>query len=499
MADTQNISSKITHIQIRMYRMGTGDCFALKFFAGESLKLKMMIDCGVWRGEAEHLEKYVANLKEYFALEGEKGVDVLVVTHEHKDHVYVFEACKNLFMDDFPIKEVWMGWPEENSKKVAQWKKKYGEKKKALSKASKKLRMAVESEDYKKQLEKEFRGLDMVKTNQDFAATVQNFTELHISSDEKVYKGDLEGMRIVKEEIAKGNYRCFIPGEIIDNIEGVEGIKIYVLGPPQLYEEVKIEEGKNEGESYSHNKELAKSDAFAAAIESLNNPSADVLAFDESFCLDNDQDVLIKRYRSEENAWRKIDYNWLQGAGSLALRMNSITNNLSLALAVEFEESGKVILLPGDAEYGSWASWHNIKWTEKSRDPQNSFTKDLLSRTVFYKVAHHLSHHGTAKRKGLEMMTHKDLVAMATLDYEVISSTWTSTMPNSDLIKALLDQTKGRVMITNEKGLFYDPKKTVPLSPKIKEARKKMTIQEAGEFASNYIEDPLYYQFTVKA
>ena len=113
MADTQNISSKITHIQIRMYRMGTGDCFALKFFAGESLKLKMMIDCGVWRGEAEHLEKYVANLKEYFALEGEKGVDVLVVTHEHKDHVYVFEACKNLFMDDFPIKEVWMGWPEE--------------------------------------------------------------------------------------------------------------------------------------------------------------------------------------------------------------------------------------------------------------------------------------------------------------------------------------------------------------------------------------------------
>ncbi len=107
-----------------------------------------------------------------------------------------------------------------------------------------------------------------------------------------------------------------------------------------------------------------------------------------------------------------------------------MTNNLSLALAIGFEDSGRVMLFPGDAEYGSWASWHKINWTEPSRTPGTHLTEDLLNRTVFYKVAHHLSHNGTAQRLGLEMMRAPDLAAMATLDYSVISNGWTTTMPN---------------------------------------------------------------------
>ena len=87
---------------------------------------------------------------------------------------------------------------------------------------------------------------------------------------------------------------------------------------------------------------------------------------------------------------------------------------------------------------------------------------------------------------------------MATLDYDVISPTWTSTMPNSGLIKALLTQTKGRVMITNEKGLFYDAKKTTTLSSKIAEARSTMNKSEADEFKNNLVDNPLYFQYTIR-
>ena len=196
-------------------------------------------------------------------------------------------------------------------------------------------------------------------------------------------------------------------------------------------------------------------------------------------------------------------------SGSFALRMNGLTNNLSLALAFEFEESGRVMLFPGDAEFGSWASWHTIQWNDDDRRTEDKdkdkkelkhLTEDLLNRTVFYKVAHHLSHNGTAQRLGLEMMKHKDLVAMATLDYNVINDGWTSTMPNRGILRELLLRTKGRLIIMNEEGLFFDFNEQVPLKDKISEARNRMTVKERKHFDENFDNtNPLYFQYTVKA
>ena len=175
-----------------------------------------------------------------------------------------------------------------------------------------------------------------------------------------------------------------------------------------------------------------------------------------------------------------------------------MTNNLSLALAIEFEDSGRVMLFPGDAEYGSWASWHKINWTEPSRTPGKHLTEDLLNRTVFYKVAHHLSHNGTAQRLGLEMMKDPDLAAMATLDYSVISSGWTTTMPNRAILAELLTRTKGRLMVMNEKDLFFDRENQIPLAGRIKSARSQMSTKIKTDFARDYVEDPLYLQYTVR-
>jgi hypothetical protein len=82
-------------------------------------------------------------------------------------------------------------------------------------------------------------------------------------------------------------------------------------------------------------------------------------------------------------------------------------------------------------------------------------------------------------RLGMEMMTHQDLAAMATLDYRVISDGWKSTMPNRLLLKNLLIETKGRLLIMNDTGLFYDQLGDVPLGRKIKEARNKMSSKES--------------------
>ena len=106
--------SKITNVEIRMYRMGTGDCFAIKFFAGKKISFKMLIDAGTWQGSKEHLDPYIKNLKEYI----DDFVDVLVVTHEHKDHVYAFDACEDLFTDgNFNVGEIWMEEAQNSQRK----------------------------------------------------------------------------------------------------------------------------------------------------------------------------------------------------------------------------------------------------------------------------------------------------------------------------------------------------------------------------------------------
>jgi len=488
-------NSKITDAVIRMYRMGTGDCFIIKFLAGETAKFTMMIDCGTWSGGNDHLAPYVENLKEFV----DNHIDLLVITHEHKDHVHVFEACKELFVEDFTVDRVWMGWTEaDKTKEVKKWQKEYGEKKKALSLAASKLNSMVNDQGFRTALQLENDGGKILTARENFSAVVSAFDELQNNSVGGVYKGGLEGMKIVKEIIGKDKIEFYGPGDIIDDIPELKNISFYVLGPPLLIDDVKKESG-GKGESYDHNKELSGTDAFAAAVlASSPQEKQRISPFDDSYVSTGGISNSYEAYSKQENQWRKIDCDWLFSAGSLALRMNGLTNNLSLALAIEFNDSGRVMLFPGDAEYGSWASWHSIDWTVPSRNEKLHFTEDLLRRTVFYKVAHHLSHNGTAERLGMEMMTHPDLASMATLDYEVIAPAWKNTMPNRSLIKALVQQSKGRLMIMQTDKLYYDVDDTVLLKDKIERERKKMSKKEATLFQESYQEEDLFLQFTVK-
>ena len=509
-----------------MYRIGTGDCFALKFFKGNAIKLRMMIDGGVWQKGKDHVEPFVKDLKKYLGDE----IDVLVVTHEHMDHVLAFQRCKDLFTKDFKIKQCWLGWPEEDGDpKVEEWKELFGEKKKALAMAAHTLNMAKMQPNFEMQFDGGKFKDEMLGIKKNHANVIEEFAELNTDferldpdaagnrlSMNKVYKGALEGMRIVKEDMEIDGFKYFKPGHIIKDLPNVPGVKFYVLGPPELHKDVKLEHGED-GETFDHSHNLEDHNAFSDAIAMKNQTFGfkTEYPFDEKYVWTPPKDLgnmkESERERSEkrgmlvndylETPWRKIDYDWLYSSGNLALRMNSLTNNLSLALAIEFEETGEVLLFPGDAEYGSWASWHTIDWGNEQDPNKKHLTEDLLNRTVFYKVAHHMSHNGTARTKGLDMMTNPKLTAMCTLDYDVISPGWKNTMPNKFILEELLLKTKGRVIFTNEKDIKFGPNTT--LSQKITAARGKMDSQERAEFEDNLEPKPaqdhgLFYEYTIR-
>ncbi|MCI0466588.1 MAG: hypothetical protein L0Y57_06230, partial [Beijerinckiaceae bacterium] len=165
---------------------------------------------------------------------------------------------------------------------------------------------------------------------------------------------------------------------------------------------------------------------------------------------------------TSDEDWRRIDTAWLLGSAELALQLDSLTNNTSLALAIELA-GGDVLLFVADAQVGNWLSWHELAWTVNGK---RVTAADLLGKAIFYKVGHHASHNATLKDKGLELMENLR-VAMIPVDKKMAKKKGWNHMPLPDLIKALENRASGAVVradkpLPNTKeqltdhGLYYE-------------------------------------------
>lgn len=512
-------------VSIRMYCLGTGDCFVLKFSRPNDRPFVMMIDCGSCRGKKEDFQFYIDtpaakdgsaanNLYQKESLRTFIGdtIDLLVVTHEHTDHVTGFDKCEPTFQS-FHIRKAWFAWTEEPGDPTgdaAALRKKQTEMKTALGKAIaevKKRNLALAQE-----LEHHPQKEEILVAQTAFIGGLNSLAGVNLPLEEGVaaagdndfaLTGDpLPGMEKIKKLLKdkKVPIEYPSPGTTLV-LEALPGIRFHVLGPPRSRDFI-FKDGRQGRDTYKNNIKLEQSALAAKAFDSLGAAelNTDDLPFAENYVVDAaiqkqvqalppdsrqdfkspEEDMMARYYwagkyknetlpasdtpksktapaadtlKYEDESWRKIDDEWLMSAGSLALRLNSHINNTSLALAVESADSGKVLLLPGDAEYGSWESWHLIEnWKGKGRNGKH-LVEDLLNRTIFYKVGHHLSYNGTALEKGINMMPTENIIAMATLDLDRISEGWKSTMPNKELLKDLGRRTGGRLYIMNEKSL----------------------------------------------
>lgn len=501
------MAKKITSCDIQMYTMGTGDCFLLSFKGDGDQKpqFKLMIDCGVQSISGDNMRPYAMKIIE----ETEGEVDALLITHEHQDHVLGFQRCKKEFKEHLKVKELWLPWTEnESDALVKEWKDEFGKKKKALAMATDLLNKHTKSDLFEQIYNVGPRGARSFNARKGISNSLMELSNLNTEPMGAAgdYIGGLKGMEVVKNDIERERLRFLETGTVLEDIEGLQNIRIYVLGPPKMWKDVKTHHGKD-GETYKHNKELEFVRGFSALPFEEDDSESD--PFEKVHITEYNADAKTKyaksknkafskikeSYTKPENNYRRIDFDWLMSAANLSLRLTKGMNNLSAVLAIEFIDSGKVMLFPGDAEFGSWRSWHEIDWDEKGKDGQTHLTTDLLNRTVFYKVAHHLSHNGTARELGMDLMTNKDLVAMATLDYEVISPSWKNTMPNRALLKDLLKKTSGRFIVLNPEGLHVDKANTTKLTDEIDQRLGDLSQAKQKEFKVDRNE--FFVQYTV--
>jgi len=506
-------------VSIRMYCVGTGDCLIVKF-SNKKEKFLMMIDCGSCVGGPKEFLPYVENLAELVKKEG--GLDLLIITHEHQDHVNGFQKCRAIFEDpDFKIAEAWFAWtehPSDPNDRVADLQAKRKKMRMGFAKSLKSLK--DNTDKIINSFEGDYSQPKVQKCHDAFLNGLLTLAEINLEENFGITGESLPGMKAIKEILKKKKTKIQYvnPGEI-RTLESAKGLKFYILGPPYSQDSI-FKEGKQGKDVYKKYLAMNQSDMAADLFNAIPDDSTDEtdekrLPFESRYLANNDAvkqinelttvskrftrddegnlskvdyatsvTSMVAQYRNSQNAWRKIDYDWLGTAGALALRLNSHINNTSLAMAVEFEKTGAVVLLPGDAEFGSWESWHLIKKWKKKGKNERPLIEDLLGRTIFYKVAHHLSYNGTALEKGIKMMPENGIAAMVTLDRKRISSKWKSTMPNTELLKELIKRSDGKVFIMDEHGIKNPPSKF--LDPK--------TLKK-----SEYEETPLYKQFTIKA
>ena len=239
-------------VVVRMYRGVLGDCFLLTVWTGGTPKVAM-IDCGVLQNVrpgpemvtnlpaevvagvgADALAKVEAtkdavrsieaDIVAYLADKGGK-LDLLVITHDHYDHVagFTLPDDENVFMQpSFGIDRLWLSWVEDPADKQA---KELGAR---FAKGKEAVALAAE---VGRRLARRRPPSDALQQVQALAAFIGPVASPGLPAVTSKTKTTTQSIQAMREKVGS-NTRFLEPGQVIDGEEGI-GLKAYVLAPPR--------------------------------------------------------------------------------------------------------------------------------------------------------------------------------------------------------------------------------------------------------------------------
>jgi len=458
-------SPKAYRARVRMYRHGLGDCFLLTLPRKGAAPFNMLIDCGALARDQASMTRVVEHIRGSVLhsaarrrpANGKALLDVVVGTHEHKDHISGFNQARAVFNDGFDFGAVWLAWTENLSEPAIR----------KIKETRKKARNTL---------------LQVLGANPaacPAALTGLNEVLAFGADDDSV--GDrtvAQAMDYLKQRGKDaGDLRFLKPGGAPFELDGVDGVRVYVLGPPLdplLLKTSAVTEQMKRDHTIFHlgaTGDLGLETLAAAFANSSDDAARKCRPFADEHCIPRRLPATAgsqpatnplfntfmggaaTAYDDPQAAWRRVDEDWLRAFGQLGLDLDNDTNNTSLVLAFEFTATEEVLLFVADAQVGSWLSWADLSFKlPGSSSPLPAH--DLLRRTVFYKVGHHCSHNATLDVGGLALMTSDKLTAFIALDKETAKNQGSSggwEMPAPALFTALGKSAQQRVVISDVK------------------------------------------------
>lgn len=445
-------------VHVRMYCQGLGDCFLLRFEPAEGEFVHVLIDCGIYKaspGAAELMRAVAADVAETTG----NTLDVLVVTHEHWDHISGFHQAADVFAG-LEVGAVWQAWTENPADPLAAaLRARYETAKARLTELMGAARAAVRPGAAPP------RGLAE-------ADSVMGF--LGVDRD----GGQADAYAGIRRLLAGKNPRYLSPGQVESLPVGADAVDVFVLGPPA--DEAALRRQDIARRDAYHKQQVAFFDGFDTLLRAVAGGLSDARAGNP---FDPRQEVPAAAARGIDHfrtlypldgdpahpeAFRAIDDLPFDALGGLALRMDRYVNNTSLVLAFRLP-GGDVLLFPGDAQGGNWKSWADPDEPLRFPDHRTDAGR-LLAATVLYKVAHHGSHNATPRTYGLDRMTSPRLRALVPVDGAVARGAGYGEMPLVAIMDALAARTGGAVARSDGVGApaagavfrFADRKLQVP-------------------------------------
>ena len=395
-----------------MYRQGHGDCFLLALprkRGGEPVYV--LIDCGLKPGSQNFVphKKPIGDIVEHIGASTGDKLDLVIITHEHQDHVNGIWRKENPPFDRFTIEEAWMAWTESREDPLAEeLRKRHKDTLLGLVAARQELALRADHDRLAFKRLDTLLGLELGVEDENLSD--DELKAVMANPEKSVNK---QGMKLIKDKAAAHRGVSYLsPGGKPLTIPGT-AVRAFVFGPPRNCDLLDDEDpqgseafpdGKPHGFTF---RAAARVAAGAAQVDENCSPFSPRYRVPIEEALADADSFFTRHYGSDSKdaadraepevvppdaAWRRIDNEWLYSAETLALKLNTGINNTSLVLAFELPKSKKVLFFVGDAQRGNWISWKDLTWQvgDKTIKP-----RDLLARTVLYKVGHHGSHNAT--------------------------------------------------------------------------------------------------------
>ncbi|MBP2236301.1 hypothetical protein J2Z31_002815 [Sinorhizobium kostiense] len=418
-------------ILVRMYRQGHGDCFLMAFPGDDGAPRYVLIDCGLKKKSEINADWPIEKIIKDIGEATDNHIHVVVVTHEHEDHVSGFLARSvddptAKAWDSIVIDEVWLAWTEDRNDELAnQLRKRFEDTLLALigltgDPSGNALRSGLGfiGEALAFHTGEEDVGIEVTIRAAQLQSTDPNLSLREAQQMAIAGVSNKKAIKFIRDHAEKG-VNFLRPDKGPYEVPGVSGLRVFALGPPrdaalllsldpQGAEEFRMgmvsdresrtllaayEEDSTTDRPFGRRYGLQISEIAGAASDEASQFFISHYGLKATPSMRRSGRRHLPR-APHPNDWRRIDDDWLGTADELALRLNSEVNNTSLVLAFELPNTGKVLLFAGDAQRGSWVSWSKLSWRPDA--PANAITaRDLLSRCVLYKVGHHGSHNAT--------------------------------------------------------------------------------------------------------
>ena len=392
-------------VSIRMYNVGFGDCFLITLPG----KRTVLVDAGFHsqgKGKFSGNELPDQILTDVMSIKGEPRIDVVIATHRHQDHVFSFNSKK---WAQFEVGEVWLPWVEDRSNEQASrlWKKQQNF---AMQLAA---AMPTFSLDAGTRKNVEFmlwnagiNNLASIDEAQGFEASAwSNAGALDCLHEGFARRDRLRPRFLPETQKFPESFETAVLPDVL----------IHVLGPardPKLIEELDPEA---DGETY---RALA---LRAAAVDAIPGEILDP-PFDEQWIVPKSDLGVPPLTPTDEKRINELANS--ADAVFAAEKVDGMINSTSLVLILEIGKAR--LLLPGDAEWGTW-----------KRILQDDEARTLLRAATFFKVGHHGSHNATPKTL-VEKILPRGIPAM--ISTQEGEGTYRNDIPLTDLLTALTDR-----------------------------------------------------------